>query len=211
MRARRTHIIEETRKLIASEGIKEIRMRALADRCGVATATLYNQFDSRDGVIAAALEADFKGRFEPVTVKTEHLSVAEKVRQRIAVSARDASGGLIDYTRAVMFFYFHHDTVDALRAMIHDFVANDFRDIIYEIKSLGDLAEWVQADDFADDVVTELYSISMKWTQGFIPVSDLEKRLLQSACASFIGVCTGKTRQSFEHLAMTALKPGQKS
>lgn len=197
--ARRDRIVAETRKLIASSGIKNIRMRALAEQCNVATATLYNQFGSRDGIIAAALEADFRGRFEPLSKKTEDLLPSEKIRQRIELTAIDVTQ-LKDYTRSVMFFYFHQDTIDSLRSMIHDFVAEDFREIVYQIRDLGDLASWVRADEFADDIVTELYSISMKWTQGYIPQADLQLRLMQSACASFIGISTGKTRENFENV-----------
>lgn len=197
--ARRERIVEQTRKLIATQGIKNIRMRALAEQCNVATATLYNQFGSRDGIIAAALEADFRGRFEPLSQKTESLLPSEKIRQRIELTATDVTQ-LKDYTRSVMFFYFHHETIDSLRSMIHDFVAEDFLEIIYQIKELGDLADWVRADEFADDIVTELYSLSMKWTQGYIPQADLYMRLMQSACASFIGISTGKTKREFEQI-----------
>ncbi len=137
--ARRKRIVEETRKLITSQGIKNIRMRALAEQCNVATATLYNQFGSRDGIIAAALEADFRGRFEPLSKKTENLLPSEKIRQRIELTATDVTQ-LKDYTRSVMFFYFHQDTIHSLRSMIHDFVEADFREIIYQIRELGDLA-----------------------------------------------------------------------
>ena len=202
--ARREHIISTARNLIAELGIQAITMRDLAIRCDVAVGTLYNQFGSRDGVIAAALEVDFRGRFEPLSKKTIALPPAKKIHERIKLTARDASK-LKDYTRAVMFFYFHHDTNDSLRSMIHDFIHEDFRDIVYQIKSSGDLAPWVRADQFADDLVTELCSISMKWSQGYIPGKELEARLMQSACASFIGISTGNTRQEFEQLAEKTL------
>jgi len=53
--ARRDRIIAITRELIAELGIESITMRDLAQRCSVAVATLYNQFGSREAIIAEAL------------------------------------------------------------------------------------------------------------------------------------------------------------
>ncbi len=46
-------MIEATGALIGEAGLDGLRMRELAERAGVAVATLYNRFGDRDGVIVA--------------------------------------------------------------------------------------------------------------------------------------------------------------
>jgi len=196
--ARRRRIIEITRQLIAQQGIEAITMRDLALRCDVAVATLYNQFGSREEVIAAALRTDFEGRFLPLP---EELSPAEKLHARVTQAAGDMMGPMRDYTRSVMYFYFHYNPESTMRAMIHDFVASDYAAITEEISALGDLQPWVPIETFSDDLITQLYSITAKWSQGHISDQRLTPRLLLAATASYIGVSCGKTREEFEALA----------
>jgi AcrR family transcriptional regulator len=49
----RAEILHAVGEIIAVEGLDGLTMRKLADRAGVAVATLYNQFTDRDGVLVA--------------------------------------------------------------------------------------------------------------------------------------------------------------
>lgn len=197
---RRNRIVERTRQLVAERGIADITIRDLADECGVAVATLYNQFGSREGVVGAALEADFRGRFEPISVRTKDLPPADKVNERITLATREILGELREYTRSVMFFYFHTTGSPELRAAIHDFAVSDFRNIIEEIGRRGDLQPWVDPPTFADDVITQNYALIMMWAQGHIRDRDLRSRVIRAVGSSFIGITRGRTRAAFEKL-----------
>lgn len=52
-RRTRAEILQAVGDLIAANGVEGLTMRKLADRANVAVATLYNQFDDRNGVIVA--------------------------------------------------------------------------------------------------------------------------------------------------------------
>lgn len=195
---RRQRIIDTTRALIAEQGIEGITMRDLASRCKVAVATLYNQFGSREAIIAEALRIDFEGRFQPFP---ENVGPVERLESRVTESANAITGELRDYTRSVMFFYFHYNPDSRLRATIHDYIAADFTAITQQIATRNDLQDWVNPRHFADDLVTQLYSIASKCTQGYIPRRKLKQRLLLAAAASFAGVSRGDTRGEFEALA----------
>jgi AcrR family transcriptional regulator len=197
---RRARIIRKTRQLVAARGIEAVTIRDLAADCGVAVATLYNQFGSREGVIGAALEADFRGRFEPLALRTRNLSPAMKLRERITLATSAMFTDLREYTKSVMFFYFHHTSTPELRAAIHDYSASDFTHIIEEIRRQGDLQPWVDPVTFADDIITQNYSLVMKWAQGYIKDRDLNARMISAIGASFIGITRGKTRAEFERL-----------
>jgi len=198
---RRDRIIRKVRELVAERGIEPLTMRDLAQECGVAVATLYNQFGSREGVIGAALEEVFRDRFEPLSERTKNLSPAEQLDVRITIAARAILGDLREYTRSVMFFYFQHSPPHpALRAAIHDFVVADFRRILESIDRHGDLEPWVNVPSFADDIVTQQYGLVMKWAQGYIRDLDLRSRCMCGLGATFIGITRGRTRAAFQKL-----------
>ena len=71
----RTEILHAVGEIIAADGLDGLTMRKLADRAGVAVATLYNQFTDRDGVLVAfvssgldelELELDEQPAAEPI-------------------------------------------------------------------------------------------------------------------------------------------------
>ncbi len=49
----RSDVLAAVGEIIASDGLEGLTMRKLADRAGVAVATLYNQFGDRNGIIVA--------------------------------------------------------------------------------------------------------------------------------------------------------------
>jgi AcrR family transcriptional regulator len=83
---RRAKIIEAVIDLIGEVGAEEVQMRDVARRSGVALATVYRYFSSRDHLLAAALE-DWQKR----------------LTRRIVASARplaqDPLPGMLDYLR----------------------------------------------------------------------------------------------------------------
>lgn len=196
LEARRNHIISVTRDMIADVGIEGITMRELAARCNIAVATLYNNFGSsgKESVIAAALQLDFQDRFEKLD---ESLSPARKVEERIVQTASDIRGPLRDYTKAVQYFYFHHEQASEIRAIIHDYSVSEFSEIIRQIEDRGHLEPWIDKKTFADDMITQIYSLIVKWSQGYIADRRLTRRMLQAVCVQFIGVSKGKTRREF--------------
>lgn len=202
---RRRRILDAVRDAIVREGIDQVRIRALAEQCGVAVATLYNQFGSRDGLIAAALEQDFRGRYEPLSFRTKTMTAGEKFRQRMVASARSI-GSLKAYTQAVLGFYFQPNIDPKLRAVLHDFVTSDFRSIVADIASAGDLHPWVDDERFASDVVTQLYSITVTWLQGYRGGATLRDRLLYAGAIAFAGISTGTSRDDFLTIARNAAK-----
>jgi AcrR family transcriptional regulator len=202
---RRRRILEAVRDAIVRDGIDEVRVRSLASDCGVAVATLYNQFGSRDGLIAAALEQDFRGRYEPLSFKTRDWPAAEKFSRRVVKAARDIYR-MREYTGAVLSLYFRPGVEPILRSVVHDFIAADFRGIVDGIAAAGDLQDWVDRDKFANDIVPQMYAITMMWLQGHIAERDLQARLLQVGAIAFAGISKGETRIAFEAIARQPTK-----
>ena len=128
-------------------------------RSGVAVATLYNQFGSREGVIGAALQADFQGRFEPLSKRTKDLSPAEQLDTRITTATKAILGDLREYTRSVMFFYFHHTPHPALRGAMYEETLRFFTDFFQNGRSILSLLD---ADHtFVNGALAKHYGLSV--------------------------------------------------
>jgi AcrR family transcriptional regulator len=106
---RRAKIIEAVIDLIGEVGAEEVQMRDVARRSGVALATVYRYFSSRDHLLAAALE-DWQKR----------------LTRRIVASARplaqDPLPGMLDYLRRAQ-RAFHRNP--AMAALMHQMMTSN--------------------------------------------------------------------------------------
>jgi len=53
-------IIKTTRQMILEKGYERLNIRDIAKKCGIATGTFYNYFQSKQAIITALLDEDFK-------------------------------------------------------------------------------------------------------------------------------------------------------
>src|ERR1700722_17948966 len=83
---RRAKIIEAVIELIADVGAEAVQMRDVAKRSGVALATVYRYFNSKDYLLAAALE-DWQKR------------LTRRILASRAGSDKDPLPGILDYLR----------------------------------------------------------------------------------------------------------------
>ncbi|MEM1110689.1 MAG: TetR/AcrR family transcriptional regulator [Pseudomonadota bacterium] len=196
---RRQRILDAARKMIEQHGVDNLRVRDLADAAGVATATLYNQFGGKDGIVELAMKEDFLERFSTAGIDHQGLSPAAALQQLITVSARDARGKP-ENTAAVMKFYFGAGDDDALRSVTHEGVKQFFLAILRDVGRREELVPWAQPEWVADDMVSATYAVLLKWLQGNVPTKELEPRLLAMAALPCIAVSTGNSRAEFEQL-----------
>lgn len=98
---RRARILEEVIGLIADVGADAVQMRDVAQRSGVALATVYRYFSSKDHLLAVALE-DWQKR----------------LTRRINASAGKTSGqplpGVLDYLRRALRAFYRNPGMTAL-------------------------------------------------------------------------------------------------
>jgi AcrR family transcriptional regulator len=105
----RREVIDAAGLLIAESGVEGLTMRKLAERAGVAVATLYNQFGDRDGVLVAfvssgldqlEIELDAQPDAGPIDTTRElfdalddNLVAEPEVWRPIFASLKSGSGG----------------------------------------------------------------------------------------------------------------------
>ena len=99
---RRATIIEAVIELIADVGAEAVQMRDVAQRSGVALATLYRYFSSRDHLLAAALE-DWQKRL------TRRILASQGGR-----SDHDPLPGVLDYLRRAQRAFHRNPEMTAL-------------------------------------------------------------------------------------------------
>ena len=56
-------IIEESKKIIAEEGVKSVSIRGVAASCNVSIGTIYNYFESKGELLSAVIESTWKEIF----------------------------------------------------------------------------------------------------------------------------------------------------
>jgi len=99
--ARRAKIIEEVIGLIAEVGADAVQMRDVAQRSGVALATLYRYFSSKENLLAAALE-DWQKR------------LTRRILSGGGPSDSDPLPGVLDYLRRAQRAFYRNPEMTAL-------------------------------------------------------------------------------------------------
>ena len=99
---RRAKIIEAVIELIADVGAEAVQMRDVAKRSGVALATVYRYFNSKDYLLAAALE-DWQKRL------TRRILASRGGR-----SDQDPLPGILDYLRRAQRAFYRNSNMTAL-------------------------------------------------------------------------------------------------
>ena len=99
---RRAKIIEAVIELIADVGAEAVQMRDVAKRSGVALATVYRYFNSKDYLLAAALE-DWQKRL------TRRILASRGVRRD-----QDPLPGILDYLRRAQRAFYRNPNMTAL-------------------------------------------------------------------------------------------------
>ena len=98
---RRAKIIEEVIDLIADVGADAVQMRDLAQRSGVALATVYRYFRSKEHLLAAALE-DWQKR------------LTRRILAARGPADKDPLPGILDYLRRAQRAFHRHPEMTAL-------------------------------------------------------------------------------------------------
>lgn len=98
---RRAKIIEEVIELIADVGAEAVQMRDVAQRSGVALATVYRYFSSKDHLLAAALE-DWQKR------------LTRRILAAGGPPDRDPLPGVLDYLRRALRAFHRNPEMAAL-------------------------------------------------------------------------------------------------
>jgi AcrR family transcriptional regulator len=207
--ARRKRILEETRKAISEQGMSSLSMGEIGQRAGVAKRTLYNAFQTRERMVAAALQEYFDEFSD--RIRYEHPAGTLMHNVERLVSGIQFSHKVRNYARAVMALYFSRDADHDIWSTIQAMVIPPNRQWI---KALGDkkqLQPWVNVDGLVNDLGRIECATINDWSLGRIPDGEIIVRLVGACLTHVVGATRGAARKEIEEMLLKIEQEGEKA
>lgn len=191
--ARRNRILDETRKMIGKQGIASISMDEVAKRAGVAKRTLYNAFQSKEHLIALAINKYFEDYVSKIDYSTENATLEWMIERLIIVAKRNLQ--IKNYSRALMNIYYSADVDPEIRQVIHEIASKSHEVWINELARKNQLQPWLDAEGLTDMLVRYRYATAHSWTEGRIPDDRFLRELLVGFLTFMAGATIGTARK----------------
>ncbi|SFR89314.1 TetR/AcrR family transcriptional regulator [Sphingomonas jatrophae] len=190
--ARRRRILEETRALIEEQGISNFSMNELCKRADVAKRTLYNAFQTRERLIAAAIQEYFLEYLGRITYKSQPGTLQRNIERIVAVGRRNRK--IRNYIRAIMAVYFSPDVNSDIWNAMHSVAVESNLEWIRNLARRRQLQPWVDVDGLANDIVRYEYATIHDWARGLLQDDQLVPRLVNSYLTFMAGATRGAAR-----------------
>ena len=198
IRARRRRLLEETRKLIEEQGLSGVSMDEVCKRAGVARRTLYNAFQSKERMIAIAINEYFEAYVTHIPYTTIPDTLERTVERMIIVASRNMA--VKSYTKALMAIY-HSPGADVdIWRTIHRIAADTHAPWIKRLEKLRQLQNWVDADELVDAVVRYRYATGNAWCQGVLSDTEWLSLLIRGFLMMMAGATRGSARRQIENM-----------
>jgi len=202
IKARRHRILDETRRMIGDVGINNLSMDEVARRSEVAKRTLYNAFQSKERLVAAAIHQYFEDYASRISYSSPELSLERLIERLIVVARRNLD--IRNYTRALMNIYHAHDVDPDIRDAIYSIAAESHEPWIRRLHAKRQLQPWIDPDELVSSLVTFRYGLANAWAEGKIEDEAFLLNLLRGFLTFMAGATRGSTRKGIEE-ALTDL------
>ncbi|WP_068090335.1 TetR/AcrR family transcriptional regulator [Novosphingobium rosa] len=193
---RRRRILEETRQVIAEQGITALNMNDIGRRAGVAKRTLYNAFLTRERMIAAAIQEYFEEYISRITFTQPAGTMQHNLERMISVVQRNRR--IPNYIRAIMALYFSPEVDEDIWLAMHSIATSQNRAWVENLAAGKQLQAWVKVDTLVDDMVRLEYAMINDWARGRIPDEDIILHLVTSYLMLMLGAVRGAARKEVE-------------
>ncbi len=196
--ARRRRILDETRTLIAEQGIGNFSMNELCKRADVAKRTLYNAFQTRERLIAAAIQEYFLEYLSRIRYHSDVGTLQRNIERIVAVGRRNRK--IRNYIRAIMAVYFSPDVIPDIWEAMNSVAVESNLEWIRNLQKRRQLQPWIDADALANDIVRYEYATINDWARGLLSDDELIPRLLMSYLTFMLGATRGVARTEIEEM-----------
>ncbi|MET0270733.1 MAG: TetR/AcrR family transcriptional regulator [Sphingomonas sp.] len=193
---RRRRILEETRGLIAEQGIGNFSMNDLCQRAHVAKRTLYNAFQTRERLIATAIQEYFLEYLSRIQYRGKVGTLDRNIERIVAVGRRNRK--IRNYIRAIMAVYFGPDVIPDIWEAMHSVAVESNLEWIRNLQKRRQLQPWINAETLANDIVRFEYATINDWARGLIADDDFLPNLLTSYLTFMLGATRGAARTEIE-------------
>ncbi len=189
---RRKRILDATFELISECGVSGFSMEDVGKRAGVAKRTLYNAFQTRERMIAVAINNQFNRFLKRISYASSEGTMRHNLERLVSVSERDRQ--MPHYISAIMGIYFSQDSDEDIRSTMHEMGVAPNLVWINALRASGGLQPWIMPQRLADDVVRLEYAIINGWCQGAVPAGELTERLIATCLSVMAGATCGAAR-----------------
>jgi AcrR family transcriptional regulator len=196
IKARRHRILDETRRMIGEVGIANLSMDEVARRAEVAKRTLYNAFQSKERLVAAAIHQYFEDYASRISYTSPDQTLERLIERLIVVARRNLE--IRNYTRALMNIYHAHDVDPDIRDAIYSIAAESHEPWIRRLHSKRQLQPWIDVDELVSSLVTFRYGLANAWAEGRLEDDAFILNLLRGFLTFMAGATRGATRKVIE-------------
>ncbi len=194
--ARRAHILETARRLIAERGYHAVTVRDLAECCRVSVPTLYNQFGGKDALLGAAIEDHFNR-----ALLSTQLPDARKGLPRLLAIIDACAMHIVeldDYHRRLLeAFGSLEATAEIQLRMARRLVAVMSEDLS-ELKRQRRLAAWIDVKLLAGQINSAVISSALIWSGGHWPGNHLLAGMRYGTGMVLLGALRGAAARDVE-------------
>lgn len=201
LRARKARILQTARTLIGSKGLEGLTMRELADRSGVALATLYNIYGSRDVLIHHAVNDFFDNILELRLTKAKNKNALGRMLLLLELIARYVMDSP-EYARVVVAMYFKLDRGQGMHGMLYTLAHTELTKLLEEMRHEAHYAEWVSIDLLADEMTEQVMWRLFQWTRGVIP----DRYLVDALTFGVLQIFAGSTHSALNATLQSHLR-----
>ncbi len=195
---RRFRILEETRKIIAEKGTGSFSMDEICKRAGVARRTLYNIFQSKEGMIAAAISQYFDKYVVHSCDGEPEKDLISVIRRMVAMANRNLE--VRHYSHVLIGIYHSPDIDECTWRAIHTITLDSHKGWIAHLRDNHKLQSWADADKLAHNLTRYRYAIGISWMQGHLKDEDFVLHLVSSVLEYMVGPTRGSARREIEDL-----------
>jgi AcrR family transcriptional regulator len=215
IRARRKRILDETRKLIAEQGLANFNMNELCQRAEVAKRTLYNAFQTREQMIAIAIGEYSQDYIDRIPYTAPAGTLQRNLERLVAVSRRNLK--IRNYIRAIMSVFFSPEGESDIWRTMQGMAVSPTLEWLQSLAAKRQLQPWIEPERLAADLVRLEYAVVNDWSLGRISDEELTPHLLLSYLTLTAGATKGAANaevreaiQSIEERGVPQVRPAPK-
>ena len=198
---RRERILDETLELLGSVAPQDISMDQIAEASGVSTKTLYNLFQSRNGLLLAAGARTREGNES----YGEVLSARAGIPRIIALTQRamDTFGESPAFMESAVSLVLGITAEEEAEYQRVGRTQEWFYEQLLVAKSEGDLLPTTDCLQLSQLMAASQWGCTLLWQKKLISLEELREQTLLKHCLDLIPYCTAAQKRSLEELQYT--------
>jgi AcrR family transcriptional regulator len=198
---RRERILDETLELLGSVAPQDISMDQIAVASGVSTKTLYNLFQSRNGLLLAAGARTREGNES----YGEVLSARAGIPRIIALTQRamDTFGESPAFMESAVSLVLGITAEEEAEYQRVGRTQEWFYEQLLVAKSEGDLLPTTDCLQLSQLMAASQWGCTLLWQKKLISLEELREQTLLKHCLDLIPYCTAAQKRSLEELQYT--------